>query len=200
MNWPALESDPEIFTNYFRSIGLSPDWHFSEVFTLDMQIPTAALILAYRSNNEAPVFAGEPRPLPYFIRQTAQLDNSCGLLAAVHSILNSGAPIQPDSLLERLKQGVSDKSPMDAANWLMNNQELNAVHNNFAREGQSQSNDEPVHHFIAIIPGMTPIDGMKDSPLHLGVAGEDFSALRLRMSRALSFCRQETRRILVRSS
>lgn len=175
MSWPALESDPEIFTNYFRSIGLSSLWEFTEVFTLDMQIPSAALILTYRKNGEGPVFDGQQQELPYFIRQIDQLDNSCGLLAALHSILNTEAAIDDDSLMKRLKQGITGKNPIESAHWLISNEELNSAHNNFASEGQSERTDEPTHHFVAFIPGLTLIDGMKESPLKLGNPGEDFS-------------------------
>ena len=33
--WPALESNPEVLTNYMHKIGLPNDFLFEEVFSLD---------------------------------------------------------------------------------------------------------------------------------------------------------------------
>ncbi len=33
--WPPLESNPEVFTNYMHKIGLSKDWVIGEVFGFD---------------------------------------------------------------------------------------------------------------------------------------------------------------------
>ena len=33
--WPPLESNPEVFTDYLHSVGMSSDWQVSEVFGLD---------------------------------------------------------------------------------------------------------------------------------------------------------------------
>ena len=115
MSWAALESDPEIFTNYFRTLGLTAAWQFSEVFTLEDEIPCSAIILAYRSQGGGTVFDGTALDLPYFIKQMDQLDNSCGLLAGLHAILNTDSDVQPDSLLTQLKQGITDKTPQAAA-------------------------------------------------------------------------------------
>lgn len=51
MNWPPLESDPEIFTNYFRSVGMSPNFRFDEIYTLDMELDCLAIIGAFRCVN-----------------------------------------------------------------------------------------------------------------------------------------------------
>ena len=34
-HWPALESDPQIFTEYMTTLGMSDEWHICEVFGLD---------------------------------------------------------------------------------------------------------------------------------------------------------------------
>ena len=36
--WPPLESNPEIFTNYMRDIGMSKDWAIGEVFGFDEEL------------------------------------------------------------------------------------------------------------------------------------------------------------------
>jgi Ubiquitin carboxyl-terminal hydrolase, family 1. len=167
MSWPALESDPEIFTNYFRSLGLSPEWEFGEVFSLDEEVSGSALILVYRNAGQDPAFNGTPVPSRYYIKQVEALDNACGLLAGLHGILNSDAEILNDSLLASLKAGVEDKTPIEAGNWLLANQSLQQAHGLYAAEGQSNLTNAPTHHFIAILDGLKLFDGMKESPIAL---------------------------------
>ena len=33
--WPPLESNPEVFTDYMHGVGMSKDWQVSEIFGLD---------------------------------------------------------------------------------------------------------------------------------------------------------------------
>lgn len=33
--WPPLESNPEVFTDYMHTVGLSKDWIINECFGLD---------------------------------------------------------------------------------------------------------------------------------------------------------------------
>ena len=37
-SWPALESNPEIFTNYMYKVGLSEKWAIGEVFGFDEEL------------------------------------------------------------------------------------------------------------------------------------------------------------------
>ena len=37
-NWPPLESNPEVFTEYMHKIGLSPQWAIGEVFGFDEEM------------------------------------------------------------------------------------------------------------------------------------------------------------------
>ena len=34
-NWPPLESNPEIFTNYMQRVGLPARWSFGEIYGFD---------------------------------------------------------------------------------------------------------------------------------------------------------------------
>lgn len=56
--WPPLESNPEIFTEYMHSVGLPQDWIVSEVFGLDddslsfVPKPVIAVIATFESIND----------------------------------------------------------------------------------------------------------------------------------------------------
>ncbi|CAG9334524.1 unnamed protein product [Blepharisma stoltei] len=171
MNWPALESDPEIFTSYFRSIGLSQNYEFAEVFTLEEEIPCEAVILAYNYTGENPPFEGEQIGSQYFIKQVNTLDNACGLIASIHAILNSNIEVAEGSILSELKEGVRDKSPEDAAAWLIHHEGLHNTHRQYAQEGQSNITDAPNYHFVAVMPGFVLYDGLKQSPIRLNCEG-----------------------------
>lgn len=115
MKWPALESDPDIFTSYFRSIGLAEDWQFTELFSLDEDVPGAALVLAYRSRDQGPIFSGAPAEVPFYLKQTNELNNACGLIAGLHAIFNSEAGVLEGSLLHTIKEAVTGKTPQECA-------------------------------------------------------------------------------------
>ena len=35
LEWPALESNPDILTNYMQKLGMSEEWIIEDVFSLD---------------------------------------------------------------------------------------------------------------------------------------------------------------------
>ena len=53
--WPPLESNPEVFTEYMHTVGLPADWIVNEVFGLDEEClsfvpqPTLAVIAVFES-------------------------------------------------------------------------------------------------------------------------------------------------------
>lgn len=171
MEWPPLESDPEIFTSFFRSIGLGSDWEFGEVFSLEDDIPATAIILAFRDATDEPSFTGQSSQGNVFIKQIHQLDNACGLLAGIHAIANSEASVESGSLLSTILSRLQGAAPDEAANILINSREIHEAHVSFSGEGQSQQTNAPDYHFIAILPGFKLFDGMKDSPITLDSQG-----------------------------
>lgn len=59
-NWPPLESNPEIFTEYMQKLGLPSTWGFSEMYGFDEDLmgmipqPVVAVILNadYKAKNK----------------------------------------------------------------------------------------------------------------------------------------------------
>jgi hypothetical protein len=190
MEWPALESDPDIFNRYFHSLGLENFWEFQEVYDLSCEIPCSALVLAFRRVEGKEVFQGAPGEGLFFIKQVKKLDNACGLLAGLHSIFNVGAELVYGSVLEQLRDRICGLSPEEAAEvmvgdgggdeWSACRERLHQSHQEFARMGQTSMTHKPKHHFIAVLPGVQVFDGGKSGPLKLADSGfclEFFSIL-----------------------
>ena len=97
--WPPLESNPEIFSDYLIKMGLSKEWTIGEVFGFDEELlafipqPTVAVIVAFeglkpRDENEQ----GSEDNLSlvkYYMKQTSRLDNACGIIACLHAVYNN---------------------------------------------------------------------------------------------------------------
>ncbi|CAG9316048.1 unnamed protein product [Blepharisma stoltei] len=173
MNWPALESDPTIFTNYLRTIGLAEFWEFSEIYSMDFEMPAAAIVLAFRTHLPGPIFTGTEVSAPYFIKQISELDAACGILAAIHAIFNAEADLIEGSLIQQLKANIFNKSPLETANIMAGSQEIKQSHQAFAAEGQTNPTTTPItHHFVAVLPGFILFDGGNQSPVQLDIQGE----------------------------
>ena len=96
-NWPPLESNPEIFTEYMRECGLPSNWAFGEVFGFDEELlaflpqpVTAVVVNAEFLKKQEDRQKGDMNvATDYYMKQTAVLDNACGVIACIHAILNN---------------------------------------------------------------------------------------------------------------
>ena len=96
--WPPLESDPEIFSQYAHHIGLDANTTFQELYSLDykeMQViecPVLAVIVSYERKTAAVLddkLFKSFDSVPFYMKQNEALDNACGLIALLHSIGNN---------------------------------------------------------------------------------------------------------------
>lgn len=174
MEWPALESDPAILTDYMRRLGLRENWEFQEIFDMDEDfLHPQAILLTYSNVDQA--FPGTPATAPVFIKQIEGLGNACGLIACLHAIGNLGADIAPGSILESLFQELRGKTPVEAGTFLYNYQTLKSAHQEFSCMGQSEQQDDTEYHFVAVLPGFIVCDGMRDTPIQLPCEGDLFT-------------------------
>lgn len=181
-NWPPLESNPEVFTSYLHSLGLSSQWSIGEVFGFDEDLlaylpqPIIGVIVAVENlertdDRERGTEGGDI--VPYYMKQTEELDNACGVIACLHACLNNSDKVEltPGSILERFYAGSKDLSPADKATYLENATEFKERHADAATEGQSAqaSEQEDVrHHFVAFVLNerhqLVELDGTKKGP------------------------------------
>ncbi len=101
--------------------------------------PTLACIVAYeRLNRTEDKALGDPRiAVPYYMVQTAELDNACGLIACIHSIFNNIelVSLEPDSLLDRFYLTTVSDNPEERATSLENMKDFQKKHKSYASKG-----------------------------------------------------------------
>jgi ubiquitin carboxyl-terminal hydrolase L3 len=176
-NWPPLESNPEVFTEFMQKCGLASTWGFSELYGFDEDLlgmvpqPVVAVILNaehLKKNKEAGQadFACE-----YYMKQTSELDNACGVIACFHSIFNNkDVQIEAGSKLEHFFSEAKSKNAQERATFMENYSAMQEEHKDAAGQGQSaQAEDQSDvrHHFTAfvVVGGkLVEFDGMKVGP------------------------------------
>lgn len=140
-NWPPLESSPEIFEDYMRSLGLCSTHGFYELYGFDEELlmmspPTYAVILAYERLKEDKQ-AGDPAAISqcdFYMKQSPALDQACGVIACLHAIFNHDlqegvtTKYTPDSVLDQFRGLCQAKDCHESAKILENMQEFKSKH------------------------------------------------------------------------
>jgi len=188
--WPPLESNPEVFSDYLHSIGLSPSYSFGEIFGFDEDLlafvpqPVLGVIVCherlipkskYRSQDVGSV--DNYNTVSYYMHQSKTLDNACGIVACLHAIFNSpmvNADIDPNSILGRFRTGTESLTPTERCTSLELNEEFRTVHATHASRGQSQAitSDQSLVkcHYVAYVLDksgkyLVELDGTKAGPV-----------------------------------
>eukprot|EP00291_Cryptomonas_curvata_P014542 CAMPEP_0172155826 /NCGR_PEP_ID=MMETSP1050-20130122/2846_1 /TAXON_ID=233186 /ORGANISM="Cryptomonas curvata, Strain CCAP979/52" /LENGTH=297 /DNA_ID=CAMNT_0012824777 /DNA_START=153 /DNA_END=1044 /DNA_ORIENTATION=- len=102
--WLPLESNPELFTNFGRKLGLPAEWEWTDILGFDSDLldmvpqPVAAVILlfpcttsiyAHRKRVGAGASQPDQPPGTFFLKQVPEFGNACGTIACVHALANS---------------------------------------------------------------------------------------------------------------
>uniref|UniRef100_A0A1I8G944 Ubiquitin carboxyl-terminal hydrolase n=1 Tax=Macrostomum lignano TaxID=282301 RepID=A0A1I8G944_9PLAT len=116
----------QVLNKYAHSLGLSTQWNFMDVFSLDKELldmlpkPVACLLFIYPITDKseaAPI--GEKLPAStegvYFMKQT--VSNACGTVALLHAIANKRDQLQieKDSTLDKFFAKTKDSTPEERA-------------------------------------------------------------------------------------
>ena len=135
-NWPALESNPEVFTKYMHNVGMSKDWSIGEVFGFDEDLlaflpqPVIAVIVAIQrvKDNQEPDQSTEENNsvVPFYMKQSNVLDNACGIIACMHSVLNNPTKVdlEADSILAKYRADAMAGTPAERCSKLESAQEF----------------------------------------------------------------------------
>lgn len=179
--WPPLESDPQIFTNYLKKLGLNEKYKFDELYGLDEElllmvegIPKA-LIINYEKGINKKTYKDSDKishaKVPFYMYQQGKLDNACGVIAALHAVGNNKLDLNPDSILDKFFKNCTDKLPEEICANLQDNSDFKNEHKSFASKGQSNlcdKQEDVKNHFVcfAIVDNnLIEFDGVIKSPM-----------------------------------
>ncbi|KAJ7577024.1 hypothetical protein C8J56DRAFT_837044 [Mycena floridula] len=216
-----LESNPAVFTNLIRNLGVE-SLEFQDVLSVDdpellAMVTRPALALIYigpESDNytdyltkdeaERPVYQGQGASDPIlFIKQT--IGNACGTMAILHSLFNGRARshILPESVLDRLLRTLEPLGPSERSRILEESSELEQMHSQAAQQGDSEVPSDPEveapYHFLSLVPDkdgkiIYEMSGDRKGPVDTGIlVGEDGDMLSEGGRKAIrSFLERET--------
>merc|ERR1719265_501667 len=116
------------------------------------------------------------------MKQTGVLDNACGIIACLHSVLNNleTVTVKPDTILNKYWNSAMNEDPAKRAALLEANEEFQKLHNSYAGEGQSvqaENQNQVQHHFIALVGNkdkqLVELDGTIKGPKIIAENCED---------------------------
>ena len=113
-----------------------------------------------------------------FMKQT--IENACGTIAMLHSLLNDPDIVKESSLIATLRDGMlHETSPLARAKLLEENHRVRDLHASFAVQGSTEAPEAQCDvdsHFVAYIRSagglLYELDGRKEGPTLFQVANE----------------------------
>ena len=91
------------------------------------------------------------------MKQTDELDNACGVIAALHCVYNNlgggegKIELVPDSTLANFYNDVASATPAEKATALENFVAFKQEYRSVASQGQSSTDRATTHHFTAFV-------------------------------------------------
>ncbi|VEU22442.1 DEKNAAC103426 [Brettanomyces naardenensis] len=191
-----LESNPEIFTDFARKLGLSPLLSFGDIYSIDdpdlvafLPRPMNAVILLFPITKDYEQFRASEEKNGiqgsdefgniYWFKQL--LKNACGLYGLLHAVCNLPSGLIVDqSKIGNFLQELRELPDVDNENHLiekarMISQLFLSTYSEYSQQGQTEapSADEDVDlHFICFTKGKNghffELDGRRLGPVDLG--------------------------------
>ncbi len=189
-SWLPLEANPDLLTEYSRTLGLPADVHFHDVLSVDAwaleMIPTpikAILLLFPLSGDDADCCNAGADPSTDVVFMKQLVENACGTIAILHAMLNLHEQgklyLAPDCYVRRMYDSIRSLDPEQRGVWLSKDAEIAKAHASIESEGQSAvSSGEIDTHFIAFSQSpdgsiVIELDGRKNGPVYHGPLSRD---------------------------
>ena len=171
--WAALEANPEVMTKLCHQLGVSAMFEVVDVWGLEPDLlgfvpqPVIALILLFPSKGQgqerhAPVADHPLANNVYYLTQLkGHLDNACGTIAMIHSVLNNrdmlGVSDNAESVGEKFYQATINSDKDERGKCLDTYDDIVNIHNQLVTQGQSGvvESEKVSHHFLSL----TAVDG-----------------------------------------
>jgi ubiquitin carboxyl-terminal hydrolase L3 len=192
-----LESNPELFTELIHGLGFSNAFGFHDVLSIDdpellalVPRPALALVLVFpttatyedHTNDEEKLTedyakSGAQEEVMWY-KQT--INNACGLYGILHAVSNGDARdfVVPDSHLHHLLEKCQPLGPLDRAEALENDTELESAYKMVATRGSSEvpanAEDEVDFHYVCFVKSnknghLYELDGDRKGPKDRGL-------------------------------
>ncbi|KAJ9453886.1 Ubiquitin carboxyl-terminal hydrolase [Diplonema papillatum] len=192
--WPALTSDPEVFTKMLHEMGVHENVVCRDVYGLEPELlamidgEPIAVLLCYphtaddELKEEREKRAGAPPPLSdglHFFWQDAELGNACGTVACIHAALNNPLTLNHSGQLMHLLQEVGSLNSKQRGGALAACDKLREIHTKYSHEGPASTGDgtdKVAHHFIAFVENngrVYELDGFRAAPIAHGSVAEN---------------------------
>ncbi|CAG8982701.1 hypothetical protein HYALB_00000982 [Hymenoscyphus albidus] len=172
-----VESDPQILTKLMHRLGVQENFCFNDVLNYkeESQQPALALIVIFPESEKdeqgkaivetkrSPIITDDIK----FLRQT--IDNSCGLIAILHCVLNTAAAqtIRHNSILYN-----AIRSSEGITTFLEKSKELEIAYQSAVESGETDIPDDVKYHYVALVgcqdSKLYELDGERSSPLIIG--------------------------------
>lgn len=168
-SWFPLESNPYVMNKYMKKLGLNlEEYSYQDIFSTEewalemVPKPVLGVLLLFPITLEEEEFSLQQQDeidtngqivseKVHFIKQT--IGNACGTIGLLHSIVNSHlyheqALFAPDSYLSRFIHSTKTLDPEAIADFLEEDEQLEATHVEAAIEGQTEQTMDVENHFI----------------------------------------------------
>ncbi|KAF4694368.1 hypothetical protein FOZ60_008239 [Perkinsus olseni] len=153
--WLPLEANPEVMTDYAKSLGLPSFLHFTDVLSVEdwaiemVPQPVLAAVLLFpikdstEEDDKKRIQAVKKEEIPasaYFTRQT--VGNACGTIGIIHCMANidgkCGVEYSDDSYIHSLLQNTKSMTPDERASYIEKDDNLEKAHRQAEHQGQSR--------------------------------------------------------------
>ncbi|ORY91772.1 hypothetical protein BCR35DRAFT_299098 [Leucosporidium creatinivorum] len=187
--WLPLESNPQSFNAWSQDLGLdTSSYSFQDCYGLDPEVlswvkqPVKAVLLLFpiteayekqRKAQDEQILEDGVEGVADVIYFKQTIGNACGTFALLHALANCGVPLA-DGPLKKMFEDCIDKTPLERAALISNNQDLERVHTETAQSGQTATPDLDVEvdlHFVTFIEhngALIELDGRRNSPVNHG--------------------------------
>ncbi|XP_051912522.1 ubiquitin carboxyl-terminal hydrolase-like [Hippocampus zosterae] len=185
-DWKPLESSPDTFTPFARTLGMAPALAFHDLCALEpwaldmLPAPPLAVVLLFPYTQAHLQFVEEQAvtlpPAPpglFYMRQNVK--NACGTIAILHALFNlasSGAEVfEPGSVLATRFEKWKGLTPEEIGSQFRADEELEKLHREAVCGGKTDAEAPVDSHFIALVEAggqLVELDGRKQQAVAHG--------------------------------
>ncbi|KAI9219767.1 hypothetical protein BC828DRAFT_385248 [Blastocladiella britannica] len=183
-NWTLIESDPGVFTELIRSLGVT-GLEVEEIYDLDSYQYSGegaihGLIFLFKHDaamsDSRSALPWDAVPDVFFAQQV--INNACATQAILSILMNAPGDVKLGTELEQFKQFTASFDPELKGLSITNSETMRTVHNSFARADPFVNEIKPTRdedaednfHFLAYVPtgsGILELDGLKPGPIRI---------------------------------